>query len=226
MAGQHNPVHRFGDLLPLPVPHAPPRPHSGSRAALRRWHRERLVHFESCETVFGLNSLSGHAESSWPEGARNAAQRSSLSLIHKLHSRRVWPTGSVMCPRAALKALLRQDTGYSSVPVGGPAPYRRGAVSLPHDQAGAPRLVDLLPVQERAELESFSDCMLLGAEERGPFGTRLTLSITSVITTRASTILRRGLLLSVSCTVLASFVFLTRRGSPSEFSLFLRSRAS
>ena len=73
-----------------------------------------------------------------------------------------------MAPRAALKALLREDTGYSAVSVGGLCAYRRGDVSLPGDQTDAPQLADdLLPPLERSQLESFSDCMLLGAEERG-----------------------------------------------------------
>lgn len=72
-----------------------------------------------------------------------------------------------MATRAALKALLREDTGYSAVSVGGLCAYRRGDVSLPGDQTAAPRLADLLPPLERSQLENFSECMLLGAEERG-----------------------------------------------------------
>ena len=105
--------------------------------------------------MFGLNSLAGRAESSWLADALNAAQHSSLTLVRSMHSRRAWPSASVMCPRAALRALLRLDTSYSAVPVGGLVPYRRGAVSLPHDQTGAPRLVDLLPEAERSQLENF-----------------------------------------------------------------------
>ena len=87
LAQPQHPVQRFGDLLPLPLPRAPARPTPASRAAVRRWHRARLIYLESCETVFGLNSLAGHAESSWPADALNAAQSSSLNLIHREHSR-------------------------------------------------------------------------------------------------------------------------------------------
>ena len=161
------PAQRFGDLLPLPLPPLPGRPADSTRSAVRRLHRAHLRSLEAREIVFGFNYLAGYLDASqWPLDPVNAAQHSSVNSIRSLHAGRSWPKQSHFAPRAALKALLRQDTGYS-LHVGGLVSYQKDCVSLPRGQVDVPRLADLVPPAEREQLENFRTRMMLAPEEIG-----------------------------------------------------------
>ncbi len=168
------PAKRWGDLLPLPLPHRPASPSASpsgglSRTSRRRYDRE-LSFFSDClETVLALNKLAGYGDSDHPVLPLNESQRNSLALIRELHLRRSWPKGSRLSPRAALSRTLRKpSSAYSSAePAGVLSSYEPGTVSLPcdSDSSRCCRLVDSVSESTRELVEHFKVHMLKSPEE-------------------------------------------------------------
>ena len=128
---------RFGDLFPLPFfPAVEPHSTVLARASSQRLARKSRV-VEACnESVWSLNSLSGHDSPHVSQFLHNnSAQDRSLAYIHSLHS-----TDRVVGlekDEASLKSMLKTAGGYSCS-AGVLGSYRADSISLPYDQ-GEPR---------------------------------------------------------------------------------------
>ncbi len=137
-----------------------------TRCEKRRFLRERLRPPEVCESVSALNFLAGFDDpATWPVFA-NEGQRSSLHGIKQAHSRRAFPSGGKLRPRAALSKLLRTSTAYGAA-AGTLSGYEVGSVSLPTDQATPCDLASILDSFESQRLLNFEREMMIDEEERG-----------------------------------------------------------
>ncbi len=150
---------RWGDLLPLPMPPQPLRSGDLARTERRRAQRSDADLVASQETVFALNTVAGHPDAAaWPSGA-NQAQHRSLERIQSLHSRRVWPKGGRLEPRASLTKLLRRSSNYGAA-TGSLACYEPGSVSLPSGSESLCSLIDTLDPTRAFYLENFESQMM------------------------------------------------------------------
>ena len=167
------PVRRFGDLLPLPLPlddgFQGPLFELNSRRSRQRVQRRRLLHQREVETVMALNSLGGFESGCpLPTSPKNLAQRSVLKRVHEAHMSRAPPVLSES-PQAALRQLLKGKAGpgYNEVSEGpgALASYVPDRLSLPRGQNEPVDLLDILPPREKEQLLHFEEHLLLSGEE-------------------------------------------------------------
>ena len=137
------PQARFGDLYPLPVGEVEvPRLNHLGRSSRRRVTVAHALDVRCDDTFKALNELAGfHDEANWPRVALNQAQSSVVSRVRHMHASTERP-GKVS-DEASLRQVLKTSSGYQ-VSAGELAPYRKGCVSLPHEQGPPAPLCDLL----------------------------------------------------------------------------------
>ena len=166
----NEPVGRFGDLLPLPVPEDIGFPGEigelRSRRSQQRVGARRMRLRREAETVQALNELGGFSdERQWPAFCRNQAQSASLARIRRAHQNRA-PAPESMTPQAALRQLLQKaGSSYGEGQPGQVVSYIRDRLSLPRDQAEPVMLEELLPRKELQMLIDFREHMMLSSEE-------------------------------------------------------------
>ena len=157
---------RFGDLFPLPFfPAVEPHSTVLARASSQRLARKSRV-VEACnESVWSLNSLSGHDSPHVSQFLHNnSAQDRSLAYIHSLHS----PDKVVGLERdeASLKSMLKTAGGYSCS-AGVLGSYRADSISLPYDQGEPRRVESMLDDEIIPYIDDFENRMLLNSSELG-----------------------------------------------------------
>ena len=158
---------RIGDLFPLPSLSASDqrRTVSLARASAQRIARRSRVVDAVNESVWSLNSMSGHSSSHVSSFMHpNSAQNSSLAYIQSLHSSdRV---GSFESEEASLRSMLKTAGGYACS-AGVLASYRVDSISLPFDQEAPRRVETMLADETRPFVEDFENRMLLSDSELG-----------------------------------------------------------
>ena len=171
-----NAHHRFGDLLPLPLPRethftGSPKECSSRRSQLRVSKRRRML--EAMEgTVRALNSLGGFGNpDEYPAAPMNSAQKAALGRIRQAHSQRPPPVMHESCGGALQQLLKSKGSAQCGIPVpespGQLTSYMRDRLSLPRGQRPPTLLADILPKKERNQLNHFESEMLLSPEEMG-----------------------------------------------------------
>ena len=166
------PWHRFGDLLPLPLPsdcgYSGLARELSSRRARQRVVKRRVLCRREADTIRSLNRLAGFEnEAHWPLSSQNFAQKSAMARVHLAHQQRAPPVIHESDKAALLQLLANKlPSSYgSSEAVGAVSVYQREMVSLPKDQTSPVQLEQLLPPLEAERVKSFEDRMLLGDEE-------------------------------------------------------------
>ena len=157
---------RFGDLFPLPYFSAA-KPHSTvlARSSAQRVARKARVVDACNESVWSLNSLSGHDNSHVSRFLHNnSAQDRSHAFIHSLHN--ADKVVGLESDEASLRSMLKTAGGYSCS-AGVLGSFRADSISLPYDQ-GVPRRVESMLDDEIIPfIEDFENRMLLNSSELG-----------------------------------------------------------
>ena len=169
----HEPLQRWGDVFPIPLPvdggFGGSEASLSSRRSRQRVHKRRTLVDRARGTAWALNMLAGYEDSSsWPRAPLNRAQAAVNSRILAAHRARP-PPGVQQSPQAALRQLLsrKAGSGYDLDQPGCLASYDRARLSLPRDQHEPVLLEEILPLRERVMLRNFEAEMMLGDEERG-----------------------------------------------------------
>ena len=150
------------DLYPLePVVLGRRRPNHCSRSITQRFSRLHSAYDQANRTLEALNSLHGPVPvgSSGPTAARESVSQRVLQLC--LQDR---PPAGVEPPEAALNVLLGTKASFYDESQQGPAPYRRGEVSLP-EAAGGCYLPDVLQGADREDIGRLKERLFLSQDE-------------------------------------------------------------
>ena len=147
-------------LFPLPHVACPPKKGGASRRVQQRRERIRRAAENINEAIDSVNWLAGVPAADVSLSSASPMQRQSVLRVEGLVFSQK-PSGSIETCEAALSALLKggspYDLGVSHETL---ASYRSELVSIPSDISGCPKLLDVLPPDDRQYMEENSELML------------------------------------------------------------------
>ena len=161
------PLERFGDILPLPLPCVDDAGHGESSCSKQQLQSRRRAAEGAKGTVAAINVLGGHHdEARWPRAPKNLAQHSALRRILRVNAeeRELLEKRSDL---ASLKKFLKTTgVGYDTTP-GRLARFDSGVLPLPTDQTEALDPAPWVAETLRHLLDDPVGEMMLDETERG-----------------------------------------------------------